>query len=1045
MCCLSLQSSGDFSLEDLPSGHPVITREALGSIAEYAFTTLRGLLLMGGQVKIDVNILSDMMLTSGGGGSPSEQVVSILKPAGLAYLEIESNLSSDKPLEYELDRANLEFDFLLSQKSYALVINAAAALAVNRPMYFKEASVCIARRAVQPPVFSEGGHLSRQAVLALAVQLKGSCLTLLRNALSVATNACDVLHAALKTFDMEVQADKAVAAARQATALKTAGRAARNRANMYYEWDASEGKRQRETDDALAKMRAVKAARGLGHGIQLPTNMTEAVELIVANLSNLPAKRPASTSKEKNRRVAVTLDFLVDAVMTNGATLSQEEGKWYDRDGGSAWIFDGERRQKYSLGEKMLETIESALADEEQDLSENEFNKRRKLFRDQCRTASSDAFGRIIENACYHRSKSLASFANRVAARLAFTLGSLKPTEVAGVSHDMAKSSVKAIPDDVAVSKNDLVQFLDRYPLVSASLALDSTAIQDQVDLTEVDPSLHEQLLCEALLQGGSDHDYDLYDRSLDIVVAATVNASRLANDKPSDNNRKRVAARSASNLQKEIAKVPRLTQSSLLLLCTMCDIDTITKKASEAARKTSQDSIAASAAAHAAKVAAEKRATSVLLTLRDTAFQRDCPDTRRCAVSCAVSLASGRMQSSTSVQDKALKLTMNVLYAKSDEIADFVVESATSELKFFSDLAVSSFDAIKKANSEAEKDDSQKGNPLMPQSDDEKHMIERMRKPAVLYMALCMRKPELIEKLFRLCSVEKADVLSKTVRSSMSKLSRASAAKHGAANVAIRVASMCTAQETPMLLSFLENLGCGNNSNEEDIIEACFKIQESKAGESGKKDPRYIIPVVAVMKRQDLVRHLPEFVAADDNIFLAALVRMGDRQQRQALLFRDEPDEENPSLHGMTLCEQLVFLHRLDFSAASLPQKRYLSSIKLCLDDDGIYNDRVVMSALDHMSGTFLAESVPLPLAFMRTVILTCSKHESLHSWICHVLLPRLVEGKIYEDARQWEGWMRCAHMLEKSGDVAANSAEAIAKLPPEQLMQYKTKWAGK
>jgi symplekin len=145
-----------------------------------------------------------------------------------------------------------------------------------------------------------------------------------------------------------------------------------------------------------------------------------------------------------------------------------------------------------------------------------------------------------------------------------------------------------------------------------------------------------------------------------------------------------------------------------------------------------------------------------------------------------------------------------------------------------------------------------------------------------------------------------------------------------------------------------------------------------------------------------------------------------------------------------------------------------------LCLEDEGVYNDRVVMSALDQMSGTFLTGAEKLPLAFMRTCILVCTKHESLHSWICHVLLPRLVEGKIvseplstnevksygayltfscfssstlqYADARQWEGWMRCAHMLEKSGNgsTGVSSIEAIQKLPQEQLLQYKTKWAG-
>jgi len=312
--------------------------------------------------------------------------------------------------------------------------------------------------------------------------------------------------------------------------------------------------------------------------------------------------------------------------------------------------------------------------------------------------------------------------------------------------------------------------------------------------------------------------------------------------------------------------------------------------------------------------------------------------------------------------------------------------------------------------------------------------------------MALCVRRPEIIETLFRLSSVEKADILSKTVRINMSKLARAVAAKQGAADIAIRVAAMCTEKETPMLLSFLENLapGAERSDSEGEIIEACFKIQESKTDESGKKDPRYIIPVVTVMKRHDLIDRLPEFVSADDKIFLAALVRMGDRLQRQALLFRDEPDEANPTLHGMTLCEQLVFLHRLDFAAAGLPQKRYLAAIKLCLEDDEVYNDRVVMAFLDYMSGTFLAGSDPLPLAFMRTVILVTTKHDSLHNWICHELLPRLVQGRIYKDPRQWEGWMRCAHMLEKSGE-GANSSEAISKLPPEQLMQYRTKWAGK
>jgi hypothetical protein len=52
-----------------------------------------------------------------------------------------------------------------------------------------------------------------------------------------------------------------------------------------------------------------------------------------------------------------------------------------------------------------------------------------------------------------------------------------------------------------------------------------------------------------------------------------------------------------------------------------MCDIDNISKKAADAAHKSSQQSIAASAALHAAKQAAEKQAKAALLELRDKAI----------------------------------------------------------------------------------------------------------------------------------------------------------------------------------------------------------------------------------------------------------------------------------------------------------------------------------------------------------------------------------------------------------------------------------------
>ncbi len=61
------KDANDFSLEDLPPGHPIITREGLEEIGEYCFSTLRGLVLLGGQAAIDPSLLVQATNSSLGG------------------------------------------------------------------------------------------------------------------------------------------------------------------------------------------------------------------------------------------------------------------------------------------------------------------------------------------------------------------------------------------------------------------------------------------------------------------------------------------------------------------------------------------------------------------------------------------------------------------------------------------------------------------------------------------------------------------------------------------------------------------------------------------------------------------------------------------------------------------------------------------------------------------------------------------------------------------------------------------------------------------
>lgn len=472
-----------------------------------------------------------------------------------------------------------------------------------------------------------------------------------------------------------------------------------------------------------------------------------------------------------------------------------------------------------------------------------------------------------------------------------------------------------------------------------------------------------------------------------------------------------------------------------------MCDLDKI-KEAAESARKNSQRTIAASAALNAAKQAAEKRANVALLVLRDACFQRSNITARKEAITIAVALAAGRAGASASCEDKALKLVMNMMYPRSEIIADCVVNAAMSELTKISGFAQRSYKTIKKAYNQKNIKEgiANKQFPrYSPDSEEEKIVMDKCQKVVILMMAIVIRRPQLIKNLFEISSIDKADALSKTVKQNMTKLARAVGVKHGASEIALSVAEATNSNENSLLLAFLDALASVSENNKvtDGFIETCYKIQEIKKVGEGKS-PQFLVPVIFALNRVKIVSLLPDIVRADVEIFNEAISKMSSRLGRQALLFREEPNEETPTLKGMTNCEQLVFLHRLDFEAAGIRQKDYLDVIKICLDNESIFTDQVVLSALDHMSGVFLAGKESLPLAFMRTCILVCSKHESLHAWICNTLLPRLVEGKLYEETRLWEGWMRCANMLEDHADTSA----AIEKLPPEQLSIYNTRY---
>lgn len=1169
----------------MPTGHPVITREALEEVGEFAFHCLRGLTLVGGQVKIDTNLLLELIGVST--NSSTQELISILKPAALAFLEIESTLmvsldvspssgeAKDDEEEEELEnkkkildrtRGNLELDFALSQKSYSVTINALSIVATNRPTYYEKACECLSQRTMDPPKFDSENmeaasstsllnHLAKNSVMAITSHLKASCLTLLRNPMSVTLGPHIYLKKALVFHKMELQASKAYRAAKQQADLRTAGRAARNRAATYYQWDqADSSKRKRQIfdkDDALSKLRKAKMARGLGNGIQLPTSMVDMCELILLNLEHLPETNiftdgtKTKTNDQKHNKEAmtsaptITLDYVVDAIMSNGASLSNDVSHWYERDGGAAWNMimdstssvDGQRSPvDLKLHSQTFPTIPPA-----ETISSKSSNKQKQanpsqMYYDQCRKASSEAFTRILTAASNSRSKSIAQMGLKISARLAWTLKNVQPSSKLQDTFNLAKESVqhtnKILEEDKDLARKDNLtdEFVDEFPLVSTCLALDvadssdvllldskkknSTAAEAQQAMESASSknttstqaqTLTNYILDEAKAKQNDDQEnddemdldqdnrnssYERYKSSLNLYASNVVYASERAKDKPNDVERKRVATQSAQSLNPQFILSKQVTPLSLRLTAALCDIEQFYHRAAEAQRKNSQHSLSASAAAHASKKAAEKRATSALLTLRDVAYMKTDKKTERefggsakeCAVECAVAIASGRFKTTPDIEDKALKLIINHLYSKSPELANIVVESATKELERAAQYSIEKYNEVMtlsatKDTAKTKSHHSFREN-LLPKSDLEKQVLEKVKKSALLFIAICVRQPTIIQTLFEISSQSKADVLSKAVRQNMPKFAKAVAKKYGVASITLAISNMATSlEEDVMLLSFLDNLSHRSDANPptQELIDVCLQIQQNKmAMHGGKKMARYLVPVLSGMRRSELVKRLPEFIlsgnttsgvnTANNNVvYKMALERMSERLGRHVLNFRDEPvavdsngKDSNASsqqttqpLVGMTLCEQLVFLLRLDFSSVGMTQKQYLHSIEVCLNEEEMFTDRVLMAALDYISVKFSEGANNLPLAYMRITMLTCAKHESLHSWICHVLLPRLVQARIYAAGRrEWEGWMRCARMLENSPDGGISSIQAIQQLPSEQLRKYREKY---
>ena len=179
--------------------------------------------------------------------------------------------------------------------------------------------------------------------------------------------------------------------------------------------------------------------------------MTDACELVMLNIDNLPDQRPpgAAASSTDKRKGITDLASLIDAVLSNGASLAAEKGKWYTRDGGGAWtlevdddamMVEGSKEVlRFALDPKAVEVAESIVSKGEVDTDEA------KRYDGQRAEAASEAFGRLVLRSSAARSKRLVDLGNQVAARLAWTLRNVQPSADLEAAKSRAADSIESL------------------------------------------------------------------------------------------------------------------------------------------------------------------------------------------------------------------------------------------------------------------------------------------------------------------------------------------------------------------------------------------------------------------------------------------------------------------------------------------------------------------------------------------------------------------------------------------------------------------------
>ncbi|KAL6040989.1 Symplekin [Balamuthia mandrillaris] len=290
--------------------------------------------------------------------------------------------------------------------------------------------------------------------------------------------------------------------------------------------------------------------------------------------------------------------------------------------------------------------------------------------------------------------------------------------------------------------------------------------------------------------------------------------------------------------------------------------------------------------------------------------------------------------------------------------------------------------------------------------------MEELIQRHLLLYFALCSKKHELLHTLVGMYCKTRHIQVKKVI--------------HRHAKDLIPSIGM----QSPALLQLITTFGAGA---ETFILQILHILTETAPPtpqlvdgvktlyQTRVPDARFLIPVLSGLTKDEIVDLLPNFIALPPTILKNVIHR----------LLHNRPTNITPE-------ELLVALHCLrnttpasSLSAPTTPQqppkkvplRSVVEAIGYCLEQQTVYSQSIMAIVLQQ-----LVDVIPTPPMFMRTVMQTLRRFPKLMGFIMGILL-RLTSKQIWNDARLWQGFIKCCQMTQP------HSYPILLQLPPPHL----------